>query len=179
MFSKKSGYTKHNPGKPLTAEAHNEQGQSLVEMTVGMVFLALVVLVLFEMTSVFQAYIALLNASREAAFYAAAHPNMPPHGEITCEHACQYQYQGWEFKDFVCLACQEAMASGLDTDYLQVPYPEKPEGSDPQSPIRVTVHFQMINPTHGIILPWLGRMGLLTSFPISASTEVPIRVSSN
>jgi hypothetical protein len=71
--------------------------------------------------------------------------------------------------------CQEAIASGLDPDYLQVLPPETPEGTDPQDPIIVTVEYELVNPTGSIVLPWLGRMGLLDSFPISASNEVPIR----
>ena len=55
-----------------------EKGQSMLEMTVGLVFLVLIVLVLFEMAVLFYSYIALLNASREGAVYAATHPTMSP-----------------------------------------------------------------------------------------------------
>jgi hypothetical protein len=37
------------------------------------------------------------------------------------------------------------------------------------------VEYELVVPTSGIVLPWLGRRGLLDSFPISASSEVPIR----
>ena len=53
-----------------------EKGQSMLEMTVGTVFLLIVVLILFEMGMLFYSYIAVLNASREGAVYASIYPTI-------------------------------------------------------------------------------------------------------
>jgi len=161
---------------PFLPPQGNEVGQSLVEMTVGTVFLLLVVLILFEMAMVFRAYVTLINASREGAFYASAHPTMGSISGITCSSATA---SGTEAEVYVWITCQEALAAGLDTDpsAFQVLQPVTPEGTDPQKPIRVTVRYELTNPTQGIILPCLGRMGLATSFPLSATTEAPIRLN--
>ena len=141
-------------------------------MAFGTIFLLLVVAVLFESAMIFRAYIGVLNSAREGAFYAVHHPDMYFGAQITCETASP---DGDEPYVFMWLICQEAIASGLDPDYLQVLPPETPEGIAPQDPLIVTVQYDVVNPTHSIVLPWLGRMGLLDSFPISASSEVPIR----
>jgi hypothetical protein len=141
-------------------------------MTFGTSFLLLVVIVLFESAMIFRTYIGLLNSAREGAFYAAHHPDMVFGAQITCAAASP---DGDEPYVFMWHICQEAIAAGLDPDYLQVLPPETPEGIEPQDPLIVTVKYDVLNPTHSIVLPWLGRMGLLDSFPISASSEVPIR----
>jgi hypothetical protein len=141
-------------------------------MAFGTAFLLLVVIVLFESAMIFRAYIGVLNSAREGAFYAAHHPDMYFGDQITCETASP---DGDESYVFMWHICQEAIASGLDSDYLQVFPPETPEGTAPQDPLIVTVEYEVVNPTHSVVLPWLGRMGLLASFPISASSEVPIR----
>lgn len=163
------------PGKNIPPK-HNDAGQSLVEMTMGTVFLLLVVLILFEMAMVFRAYVTLINASREGAFYASAHPDMGSVEGITCSSATA---SGTEAQVFVWITCQEVLAAGLNTNpgVFQVLQPVMPEGADPQKPIRVTVRYELTNPTQGIIMPWLGRMGLATSFPLSATTEAPIRLN--
>lgn len=141
-------------------------------MAFGTIFLLLVVIVLFESAMIFRAYIGVLNSAREGAFYAAHHPNLYFGDQITCEAAAP---DGDESYVFMWHICQEAIASGLDPDHLHVLPPETPEGLAPQDPLVVTVEYDVVNPTHSIVLPWLGRMGLLDSFPISASSEVPIR----
>jgi hypothetical protein len=143
-----------------------------VEMSFGAAFLILVAVVLFESAMIFRSYIGVLNSAREGAMYAAHHPDLVFGEQITCETASP---DGDEAYVFMWHICQEATASGLDPDYLHVLPPETPEGTDPQDPIIVTVEYELVNPTGGIVLPWLGRMGLLDSFPISAFSEVPIR----
>lgn len=141
----------------------DERGQSMLEMTVGLVFLVIIILILFEMAVLFYSYISVLNASREGAIYAATHPNMVP-GDST-----------YETYENVTIA--EAIAAGLRTEqeYFEILEPEKPYGSDPLDPIIVRVRYQLINPTQGIILPFLGRMGLFQSAWMTAKTEMPIQ----
>jgi hypothetical protein len=125
--------------------------------------LVLIVLILFEMAVLFYSYIALLNASREGAVYAATHPTIVP-GES-------------EYDTFEIITTAEAVAGGLRTDpeFFQIHTPEIPYGTDPLDPVTVRVSYQLINPTQGIILPFLGRMGLFQSAWMTASTEMPIQ----
>jgi Zn-dependent protease with chaperone function len=138
-----------------------EEGQSMLEMTVGVIFLLIIVLILFEMAMLFYSYIAVLNASREGAVYASAYPEM---------NATEYQrYEN--------VTTAEARAAGLNTDpaFFVVDAPETPDGNAPLQPIIVRVHYQLINPTQGIILPVMGRMGLFQSVWMTGETKMPIR----
>lgn len=141
--------------------APREEGQSMLEMTIGVIFLLIIVLILFEMAMLFHSYIAVLNASREGAVYASAHPDM---------NATEYQrYEN--------VTTSEAQAAGLNTDpaLFVVDAPETPNGSDPLQPIIVRVHYQLINPTQGVLLPVMGRMGLFQSAWMTGETKMPIR----
>jgi hypothetical protein len=138
-----------------------EEGQGMVEMTIGMIFLLIIVLILFEMAMLFYSYIAVLNASREGAVYASMYPvpnevQLARYREITGE---------------------EALAAGLNTDpaFFVVDPPETPDGIDPLDKVVVKVHYQLINETQGIVLPMLGRMGLFQSVWMTGKTEMPIR----
>jgi Flp pilus assembly protein TadG len=135
-----------------------EKGQALLEMTVGTIFLLLIVLIIFEMAMLFYSYIALLNASREGAVYASLHPNMTPGGA--------------EYATYLEITGNEAQAAGLNTTtgYFTITTPIKDTAS-----ITVTLNYKIVNPTQGIILPWLGRMGLFQSTVMSAWTVMPIR----
>ena len=137
----------------------DEKGQALLEMTFGTIFLLLIVLVVFEMAILFYSYIALLNASREGAVYASLHPDMEPGSE--------------QYEDYLEVTENEAIAAGLNTatGYLTI---TEPINMDCIS-ITVTLNYKIVNPTQGIILPWLGRMGLFQSAIMSAGTTMPIR----
>jgi hypothetical protein len=141
-----------------------EEGQSMLEMTFGVIFLVLIILILFEMALLFYSYIALLNASREGAVYASLYPDI---ADTTDPHYSQYE----------SIVAAEAQAAGLNTDpaVFEVFLPETPQGIDPLDPVIVKVSYQIINPTQGIVLPMLGRMGLFQSAWMTARTEMPIR----
>jgi hypothetical protein len=136
----------------------------MLEMTFGLVFLVVIVLVLFEMALLFYSYIALLNASREGAVYASLYPGIT---NTTDPHYAQYE----------SIVTAEAQAAGLNTNpaVFEVFLPETPQGLDPLDPVIVKVSYQVINPTQGIILPLLGRMGLFQGAWMTARTEMPIR----
>jgi hypothetical protein len=123
----------------------------MLEMTVGVIFLLIVVLVLFEMAMLFYSYIAALNASREGAVFASLYPDLREGDPL-------YGRQ----------------AAGLNTDYLTVHPPEAPV-IEPLYPVIVRVDYELLNPTQGIFLPILGRMGLFQSAKMTAKTEMPIR----
>ena len=135
----------------------------MLEMTMGVIFLVIIILILFEMAVLFYSYIALLNASREGAVFAATHPTM-------VEGDTDYQR-------YVTITTAEALEGGLVTDpgFFEVHPPDKPVGVEPLDPIIVSVSYELINPTQGIILPTLGRMGLFESAKMTARTEMPIQ----
>lgn len=141
-----------------------EAGQSMLEMTFGLVFLVIIVLILFEMALLFYSYIAILNASREGAVYASLYPDI---ADTTNPHYSEYE----------AIVTAEAQAAGLNTEpsVFEVFLPETPQGTDPLDPVIVKVSYQVINPTQGIILPFLGRMGLFQGAWMTARTEMPIR----
>lgn len=151
-----------------------EKGQSMLEMTVGLVFLVIIILVLFEMAVLFYSYIALLNASREGAVYAATHPALALMEDPKDAEDPQYS----NYVTYENITTAEALAGGLRTDpeYFQIYQPQVlDETTDPLDPIIVRVSYQLINPTQGIILPFLGRMGLFQSAWMTAVTEMPIQ----
>ena len=137
-----------------------EEGQSMLEMTVGVIFLLLIVLVLFEVAMLFYSYIAALNASREGAVFASLYPDVR-------EGDPQYDR-------YVSIVSAEAEAAGLNIEYLTIYPPEAPV-VEPLYPVIVKVDYELLNPTQGIILPILGRMGLFQSAKMTAKTEMPIR----
>ena len=129
-------------------------------MTFGTVFLLLIVLIVFEMAMLFYSYISLLNASREGAVYASLHPDMTVGSP--------------EYADYLEVTNNEALAAGLNTatGYFTV---TAPINSADCVSTTVTLSYKIVNPTQGIILPWLGRMGLFRSAVMSAWTIMPIR----
>jgi hypothetical protein len=141
--------------------SRREEGQSMLEMTVGAIFLLIIVLILFEMAMLFYSYIAVLNASREGAVYASAHPDM----------------SATEIQRYKNVTTAEAQAAGLNTDpaFFVIDAPATPNGNDPLQPIIVRVHYRLINPTQGILLPVMGRMGLFQSAWMTGETKMPIR----
>lgn len=136
----------------------------MLEMTFGLVFLVMIVLILFETALLFYSYIALLNASREGAVYASLFPDIV---DTADPHYSQYE----------SIVIAEAQAAGLNTEpaVFEVFLPETPKGLDPLDPVIVKVSYQVINPTQGIVLPMLGRMGLFQGAWMTARTEMPIR----
>ena len=137
----------------------NEKGQALLEMTFGTIFLLLIVLIVFEMAMLFYSYIALLNASREGAVYASLYPDMEPGSE--------------QYENYLAVTENEALAAGLNTatGYFTVTAPITTDCIS----VTVTVDYKVVNPTQGIILPLLGRMGLFQSALMTAATDMRIR----
>lgn len=146
-----------------------EEGQSMLEMTIGMIFLLGIVIILFESAMLFYTYISLLNASREGAAYAAKHPELAL-GTLPSADPTWLAY--------LEVTAEEVHAAGLPTSRGELVQPPPVVGSCGTArlcPITVTLHYSLTNPTQGVILPVLGRMGLLRSVWIQARTDMPIR----
>lgn len=160
--------TKGAPGVRLF-QPEREEGQSMLEMTIGMIFLLGIVIILFEMALLFYTYISLLNASREGAAYAAKHPELAT-VTLPSEDPTWLQY--------LEVTAEELHAAGLRTgggELVQGPPIVGSCGAERLCPITVTLHYSLTNPTQGVVLPVLGRMGLFRSVWIQARTDMPIR----
>lgn len=145
----------------------SERGQSIVEVSVVSIFLILLVIVVFEAGVTFASYMALLNASREGALYASAHPELVTLPEDDARYVV--------FTENVVKGEIQA-GNMLDADRLTIERPILVEGtSSSGDPIMVRLHYQLYTFTSGIRLPFLGRFGLPDYWPLSAWTIMPIR----
>jgi Flp pilus assembly protein TadG len=144
----------------------DEDGQSLVELTVVSVVLILTVVIVFEAGVVFSSYITLLNASREGAMYASSHP------ELVTLATTDDVYQKYEG---VINAEARLRLFINDEHVLHVNRPQVGSTVSFGSPITVSVSYDCYTFTSGLSLPFFGRFGLPPYWPISAWTVMPIR----
>ena len=148
----------------------NEEGQSLVEVSVVSIFLILVALMIFEAGVTFASYMALLNASREGAQYAAGHP------ELVSAEAVPEDSSGYLHYTENVVKGEVQMGNMLDAARLTVQRPVLVDGtSDLNDPIKVQVDYQLYTFTSTISLPFFGRFGMPNYWPLSAWTIMPLR----
>ena len=148
----------------------NEEGQSLVEVSVVSIFLILLGLMIFEAGVTFASYMALLNASREGAQYASAHPELVNAGEVPDDSSEYLHYTENVVKGEV------QMGNMLDADKLTVHRPVLVDGrAYPNDPIRVQVEYRLYTFSSTIRLPFFGRFGLPDYWPLNAWTIMPLR----
>lgn len=150
-----------------------EKGQSLVEVSAGLVFLLLIAIIVFEAGIVFSSYIALLNAAREGAMFASSHSWLDP-DDTNPAHIEDYQ-------KYERLIKNEARNGGL-TDMKRLiinpPVSVDKDGNgkiEPGEPIEVSVQYQVVTFTSTISLPYFGRLGLPNYWPVTAKVVMPIR----
>jgi hypothetical protein len=143
--------------KPLTGE----EGQSLVESAIGLLFLLLVIIITFEMLFLFMSYMSLLNATAQGAIQASGHPNMVP-GDAN-------------YEDYIADIQGEVVAGGLNWPDVGINPPVLPPNVVQGAPITVTIDYTMTTPFSELVFPMFGRFGLPTEYHIAARTTVPIR----
>ena len=149
---------------------NDERGQSIVEVAGVSIFLILLSLMIFEAGVMFGSYVALLNASREGAVYASAHPNLSDPDQTPVDGAEYIIYSENIVKGEV------QMGNMLDASKLTVHRPLLVDGTDDfGDPIKAQVDYRLYTFSSTIRLPWLGRMGLPDYWPLTASTIMPIR----
>jgi hypothetical protein len=148
----------------------DERGQSIVEVSAVSVFLILLVLVIFEVGVTFASYVALLNASREGAVYASAHPELLDDSRTADDSSAYLWYTESVVKGEV------RSGNMVDPDQLIIHRPVIVDGTGKfGDPIKVQVDYRLYSFTSSIQLPFFGRMGLPNYWPLSASTTMPIR----
>lgn len=136
-----------------------EDGSALLETSLSAVMLVLLVLAIFEFGMVFAAYASVINASRVAASYASMHPD--PTDE--------------EYERYAELARHELRAARLAMDEIEVGEPQTPEGTEPGSPLSVTVTYRLTTFSSTMSFPMFGRLGLPDHYNIRWTAVVPIR----
>jgi len=141
-----------------------QEGQSLVEASVTVVFLLLIILVTFEFGRVFFTYLNVLSAARAGALYASNHP----------EWLANLSTDSPEYVEYSSRIIYEIRGAGLDTTYLSFSLPEV-DTVEVGAPVRVTVTYELSTFTSGMRFPFFGRFGLPSTYKITASVEMPIR----
>jgi hypothetical protein len=149
---------------------NDERGQSIVEVAAVSIFLILLSLVIFEAGVTFASYVALLNASREGAVYASAHPELADESETPEDSAEYITYSETVVKGEI------RVGNMVDPDELTIYRPILVDGTSGfGDPIQARVDYRLYTFTSTIELPLFGRFGLPSYWPLSASTIMPIR----
>lgn len=148
----------------------DERGQSLVEVAGVSIFLIFLSLMIFETGVMFFSYVALLNASREGAIYASAHPELADAARTPEDSQAYLTYTERIVKGEVRLG------NLVDPNELTIHRPVLVDGTSGfGDPIRVQVDYRLVTFSSTIRLPFVGRFGLPNFWPMSASTTMPIR----
>jgi len=137
----------------------NERGSALVETALVSIFLLSLIMVVFELGTVFSSYVAVVNAAKAAASYASMHANP----------------EDAEHERYIDIARHELRAAGLDMEQVEVLPLETPEGTEPGKPVSVTVVYHLTTFTSTMSLPLFGRMGLPSSYALRWTATMPIR----
>ncbi|HZQ09032.1 MAG TPA: TadE/TadG family type IV pilus assembly protein [Anaerolineae bacterium] len=179
-----------SPG--LVRQANREEGQSLVELGIGVPFLVILVIALIEMGIVFSVYISLINAAREGAEFASKYPQITdanhandsynPDGASSCTPSCPTITE--EFYSRVTneitdptepLKGQEGQRLIEDGNMDPPTAVVGPNGITPGSPITVTVVYSLQTFTSRVSLPFFGRFGLPAVYRMQYTFSMPIR----
>ena len=156
----------------------NSRGQGIVEFAIAVPVLLLILLIVIDAGRLFYGYVALQNASRIAASYAA-------------DHADAWPGPGPEQTEFVAMV-QRDMQS-LSCDPLPVPSPTfSPGGPPPRNPgpghdaqVTLQCNFRPFAPLIGVILgdtltltattTYPIRSGILAGLPPPPTPTIPVR----
>lgn len=148
-----------------------QKGQSLVEVTIGISFLLIVLLVLFEFAQIFFAYLNVLSAARAGCLFASKNPawlrevQQPDYDPTGDEMYMKYRFR----------IMYEIQSAGMDERRLHIYLPEMDEGVGPGKPVRVRVVYELSTFASTVRLPFFGRFGLPEQYNISAVVVMPIR----
>lgn len=167
--------------------ALKEEGQSLIELAVGIPFLIAIVVVLVEMGIVFASFISLINATREAAVFAAMYPQLadPSHDNdpFNCSSStpgsCPTLWQEYQNRASaeIFVIPGEALRAGqlIDAHLLVIDRPITAGTTEPGDPITVTATYQLQTFLSTASLPYFGRFGLPSYYTLRYSMTAPIR----
>ena len=150
---------RRNPGAPA-------RGQAMVEFALVLPILALLLVMAIDFGRVFFGWVALHNASRIAADFAASHTENWATSEDT--------YRAVVRGDLQAINCSPA-GGGAWTD-ADIPDPDYPSGTTTGSPAVVGLEcsFELITPLASSILGGQVSVGAESSFPIHKAIQQPL-----
>ncbi len=165
-----------------------EEGQSLVEVTLSICLLLFLLLGIYEMSQVFLTYMALVNAAREGAAYAALHWELTDSTKTEAVASCAEGNSWCSFANRVTGELDANMLNPSNPTFFTVtesrPFGNGPDGSGPgkttyylgyNCPITVTVTYHLYTFTSQMSVPIFERMGLPDHYDLSYSASMPIR----
>jgi hypothetical protein len=142
------------------------RGQALVEFAMVLPLIALLLVMAIDFGRVFFGWVALQNAARIAADFAAQHPDSwPANGPI--EQQDQDRYQDQVLGDLLAINCTRVPAGNA-------PDPTFPSGTDTGDPAVVELHctFPLITPLAQGILGGPVAVGARSEFPINRAVQL-------
>jgi hypothetical protein len=150
--------------------SRDEKGQSLVEASVGLIFLLLLILVVFEGGIMFSTYMALIDAGRDGAKYASS-----------CGRECDpdsSEYSIEKYNKYEGIIRNTALSSWLtDPSKLIIIPPEIVDNFPPEhDEVLVRVTYRVETFTSSISLPYFGRMGLPYYWPLTYEARWPVKL---
>lgn len=147
------------PGSPA-------RGQAMVEFALVLPILAVLLVMAVDFGRVFFGWVALHNASRIAADFAAAHTD----NWATSEDA----YRALVLGDLEAINCFPSSATTWND--ADIPDPDYPSGTTVGSPAVVALEcsFELITPLAGSILGGPVTVGAESSFPVHKAIQQPL-----
>jgi len=148
-----------------------KKGQSLVEITIGVSFLLILLLVLFEFAQIFFAYLNVLSAARAGCIFASNHPSW-------LREIQEPDYNPEDdplYEQYRARITYEVLGADLNTEYLHIYLPVVEDGVAPGNPVTVRVMYELSTFASTMQVPFFGRFGLPNRYQISAQVTMPIR----
>lgn len=161
----------------------DERGQSLTEMAIGLPFVMLIIIGIIEMGFVFATYISMINATREGAVFASMHPELSDTSGASDDDilapgttTIYDEYENRVLNEVFVVTTQQLRATQLLTeDDYDLKRPLTDGTTTAGTPITVTLVFSISTFTSNISLPYFGRFGLPSRYPLTYSFAMPIR----
>jgi TadE-like protein len=150
--------------------AHREsavprRGQAMVEFALVLPLLAVLLVMAVDFGRVFFGWVALQNATRIAADFAASHPDSWP-GSTSTHAQNRDRYQDIVLGDLGAINC--------DRPPGPVPDPTFPDGTETGDPavVELTCSFQLITPLAETLLGGPVPLGAQASFPVNRNIQL-------
>nr|WP_290668715.1 TadE family protein [Ardenticatena sp.] len=151
-----------------------EHGQSLVEMSLTLIFLLVMLVAIFEMARVFTTYLTLVSSTRHGALYLIDKPAMLNElGRSNCQDPDLSQSQTPTLYEFCRRIVESAQTKGLDPARLVISDPVYTDIGNGRYEIFVSVTYSLNDLfTSTLNFPIVGRFGLPSEYQIRYSMTV-------
>lgn len=145
-----------------------ERGQSLVEMSLTLIFLLIMLIAVFEMARVFTTYLALVSSTRHGALYLVDKPAMLNEiGQSNCQDPDLSQSKTPTLYEFCRRIIESAQTKGLDPERLVISDPVYTPMNNGRYEVFVGVTYLLDDLfTSTVNFPIVGRLGLPSQYQI-------------